>query len=253
MKQHRNYFLIFICLFINYVNSVLAMETPLTPRTQAILVLNQKLNGLEETISLLCQARNQDKQLAQLKEEKQEVQIEELKKELQLTKLVAMKGLADEVEEPKPSAESKKMAVILLQQVGAKGALIAQAIITKHYVCQSLQALIQKSNINPRIKILLQEAAPEVALIAAGAGTYATHRLVEQAPKAYWVFFQIKERFFPHTAISENIDKEAACVTAGLGVASFAMGWMLSMRQEKLMVEHLKAMETLIETLKGLK
>lgn len=251
MKAQFNSFL--ILLFSSNFN--LAMEqAPLTPRTHAIIVLNQQLKSHEETISLLCQARNQDMQLAQLRENKQEQQLEELRKELQLTKLVAMNGLAHEAEEPKPSADSKKMAVILLQQVGAKGALIAQTIITKHYVGQSLQTLIQKSNVNPRLKILLQEAAPEVALIAAGAGAYATQQLVEQAPKAYWVFFQIKERFFPHAAVSiEKIDKEAACVTAVLGITSFTIGWLMSMRTEKLMEEHLRAMETLIETLKGLK
>lgn len=173
MKAQFNSFL--ILLFLLWFSFNVTMEQPpLTPRTQAIIVLHQKLKEHEETISLLCQARNQDIQLAQLREKKHEEQLEEFKKELQLTKLVAMKGLADEVEEPKPSVKSKKMAVILLQQVGAKGALIAQAIITKHYVCRSLQTLIQKSNINPRVKVLLQEAAPEVAVIAAGGVTWVT-------------------------------------------------------------------------------
>ncbi len=258
MKKLLNNFILLIALSINYAHLVVAMEqAPLTPRTQAILLLNQKLKDHEETISLLCHARSQDMQLAQLRESKLEKQLNEIKKELQLTKQ-AIPCIMPVAEDEQSGPDSQKsVAVLLLKQAGSKGALIAQAIITRHYVSRSLQALIQKMRVNPRVKLLLSDAAPEISNLVAGAGTYATHRILESSD-VYRLYSEIQLTLSSlgskaYSAVIKPLDKEATCVTAILGTTGFVIGWVLSMRQEKLVVKHAKSMEIFIETLKGLK
>lgn len=171
MKVQFNYFFI-ILLWFSF--NVTMEQPPLTPRTQAIIVLHQKLKDHEETISLLCQARNQDIQLAQLKEKKQQEKLEELRRELQLTKFAITQSFSGPIESPLPPVTTQKTSILLLRQMGTRGVLIAQAIITRHYVCQSLQALIKKANVRPQIKTLLSEAAPEVSTLVASGITWGT-------------------------------------------------------------------------------
>lgn len=194
MKKHLNKFSIFVWFAIQFSSLASAMEQPpLTPRTHAIIALSQQLKSHEETIALLCQARSQDMQLAQLRESKLEKQLDEIRKELQLTKQ-AIPCIMPVVDDEQSDPDSQKsLAVLLLKQAGSKGALIAQAIITRHYVCQVLQTLIQKTKFTPRVKALLNNATPEIANLAAGASVYATARLVEQAPKAIGLFASIRQ------------------------------------------------------------
>lgn len=273
MKKLIRNFILLIALSINYAHLVVAMEqAPLTPRTHAILLLSQKLKDHEETISLLCHARSQDMQLAQLRESKLEKQLDEIKKELQLTKQ-AIPCIMPVAEDEQSGPDSQKsVAVLLLKQAGSKGALIAQAIITRHYVCQALQTLIQKTKFTPRVKALLNDATPEIANLAAGATVYATHRLVEQAPKAIGLFASIRQKldcmpwyvpynfvdyydrpFYstrPSTLHVEPLNKEGFCVIAILGATSFSVGWMIAANHETQITQ---AMEYLIKALKELK
>jgi hypothetical protein len=273
MKKHLNKFSIFVWFAIQFSPLALAMEQPpLTPRTHAIIALSQQLKSHEETIALLCQARGQDMQLAQLRESKLEKQLDEIKKELQLTKQ-AIPCIMPVAEDEQSGPDSQKsVAVLLLKQAGSKGALIAQAIITRHYVCQALQTLIQKTKFTPRVKALLNDATPEIANLAAGASVYATARLVEQAPKAIGLFASIRQRlgsmvwlvpddfvdsydrpFYSARPIilhPEPLNKEGFCVAAILGATSLSVGWIIAANHEAQITQ---AMEELIKALKELK
>lgn len=184
MKQRRNYFLIFSFLLLNSHNTVYAMEEPeppLSPRTLAIIATHRRVQNLEEAVTLLQQSKEQDAQIARLKEEHMAEQLRKIQQELQMVRSSVGRPMqlvnTREHELFKP-LDNKVNSMAFLRQAGVRGVLIAQAIASHIFIQERLQILIKKSTFSPRVKEILNLAEPQISAAASGCITWGTGQAI---------------------------------------------------------------------------